>query len=411
MKRKKIKVSLFSLLLTASLLVMGGCEQNGLPEDTDSTVEYTVSEDHVSEDVISENDASVNEVSENIISENPVSEEEEPETVYIIDKEDIVNLEEAFENWSDIDDTQREMTFEEGYVDNDIPTELQDMIIYYNDGIDDERDDYIKEYIVDCEEITEENVDNYPMEEIAWDVYLYNCKYDVFKIIDLDSDGENEYFHSVQNGKYGGSYLCFHKKVDDKWLCLTLYGPYILLYDGRYYVWSGGNCLSCWNDEVETVRENGALIEEDNPCWNRVVWRELPTEYTLYELYSNVHDDSIDFLENISLDWGEYNDYIRNEIERVEIESSDGSYYSVWWETDRGRISPRYGWERSYNGEQYLYVATVEFIGSNDSDVSTGDDQLIIMHETQDGAWEIDKVYYLMTGYDCKLSPFVRENN
>lgn len=407
MIRKKIKVSLFSLLLTASLLVIGGCEQNGLPEDTDSTVEYTVSEDHVSEDVISENDASVNEVSENIISENPVSEEEEPETVYIIDKEDIVNLEEAFENWSDIDDTQREMTFEEGYVDNDIPIELQDMMIYYNDGIDDERDDYIREYIVDCEEITEENKDNYPIEDIVLDAHDYTY----LKVIDLDGDGENEYFHFVQHDKYAwSSHLCFHKKVDDKWIDLTLYGPYILQYEGRYYVWSG-NILSCWNDEVETVRPNGAVIEEDNPCWNRVVWRKLPTEYTLYELYSNVQDDSIDFLENISLDYGEYNDYIINEIERVEIESSDGSYYNVWWETDRGRISPRYGWERSYNGEQYLYVATAEFIGGIDSDVFTGDDQLIIMHKTQDGAWEIDKVYYLMTGYDCKLSPFVRENN
>lgn len=402
MMRKKIKVS---LLLTASLLVMGGCEKNGLPEDTDSTVEYTVSADHVSEDVISENDASVNEVSENIISENPVPEEEEPETVYIIDKEDIVNLEEAFENWSDIDDTQREMTFEEGYVDNDIPIELQDMMIYYNDGIEDERDDYIREYIVDCEEITEENKDNYPIEDIVLDAHGYTS----LKVIDLDGDGENEYFHSVPNGNRGRSYLCFHKKVDDEWIDdLTLYGPYILLYEGRYYVWSGSNILSCWNNEVETVRENGALIEEDNPCWNRVVWRELPTEYTLYELYSNVQDDSIDFLENISLDVWEFDNYIKNEIERVEIESSDDSYYNVWWETDRGWVSPEYGWERSYHGEQYLYVVTEELI---DSDTRTCDYQLLIMHETQDGAWEIDKVYYLMMGYDCKLSPFVRENN
>lgn len=341
-------------------------------------------------------------VSEDHASENPVSEEEEPETVYMIDKDDIVNLEEAFKNWSDIDETQREITIEEGYVENDVPIELQDMMIYCHDGIDDERDEYIREYIVDCEEITEENMDNYPMEEIAWDVNDY--QYTDFKIIDLDGDGENEYFHSVPNGNQGRSYLCFHKKVDDEWIDLTLYGPYILLFDGRYYVWSG-NILSCWNNEVETVRSNVALIEEDNPCWNRVVLAQFPSEYTLYELYSNVQDDSIDFLENISLDCEEFEDYINNDIERVKVESSEISD-NVWWETDRGTINPKYGWERSNNGEQYLYVVTKEFIESSYAD--SCDYQLVIMHQTQDGAWEIDKVYYLMKGFDRKLSSFVR---
>lgn len=397
MKRSVIKLlfrHFFTFILC--LLFLTGCGKNRLPEDANPLSDHNVSEDQALENGITENGASVSELFDTIISENQISENEVLETAYIIGEDDIINLEEAFENWSDIYDAQRSITIEEGYVDKDAPVELQDMMIYCNDGIYDEKDEYWKEYIVDCKEITEENKDNYPIEDIVLDAHDYTY----LKVLDIDGDGENEYFHSIPNGNSGWSYLCFHKNVEGKWIDLTVSnsqsGNVILFYGDKYYIWSGNN-LRWWNDEIETPQPNPALID-GNPCWNTIAMAQLPTEYTLYELYSNVQDESIDFLENISLDCEGFINFINNDVEKVEVESSH-----IWWQTDTGTISPRYGWEKSYNGEQYLYVVT-EIYSHAYIYLESWDKQLVIMHQTQDGAWEIDKVYYLMAGFKCFLN-------
>ena len=377
------------LVIGSSMLVLlGGC--SGDPEDvTNQLSDSIVSENKISENVISgdevfDSEAAVNEISENTVSENTVSENETSETTYMIGEDDIINLEEALANWSDIHDIQRKITIEEGYVDNDVPIELQDMLLHGKSGND---------YAVDCEEITEENKDNYPIKDIVMDAYDYTY----LKILDIDGDGEDEYFHRVANGNAGWSYLCFHKNVEGKWIDLTVgnseYGNSILSYEGRYYIRSD-SALIWWNDEVETVRPNGALIDENNPCWNTMVLAKSPTEYTPYELYSNVQDESIDFLEGISFNCEEFSN---NDVEKIEIESSQ-----YCWYTDAVPLSIKYGFERSYDGEQYLYVITEEATRAY-SFLASWDKQIIIMHQTEEGAWEIVKVYYLMTGFHYSL--------
>lgn len=385
MKRRMLK---YSLLLTMCLLLMTGCGKNELPEDTAPLLEHIVLVDNVSENVVSENNASVSEVSENLISEN-----EESEVVYYIEEDDIVNLQEAFANWSDIDDIQREINMDTSYVDCDVPTQLQDMMIYDNDGIEDERDNYGVEYFVDWERITEENKDNYPIEDILLDEDDYTDLY----VIDIDGDGVDEYFHWVQNGNCGWSYLCFHKNVEGTWIDITVgnseHGHGILSYEGKYYIWAGGTALYWWNDEIETPKPNQILID-GNPCWNTLVVEQMPSEYTPYELYSNVQDESIDFLDTINLDCMEFED---NDVERVEIDIPRGR-----WNLENVIISPRYGWERSYEGEQYLYVVTEKYDRLYIY-LESLDKQLVIMRQTEEGSWEIVKVYYLMAGFDCWL--------
>lgn len=401
---KKILLAMGSSML----VLLGGC--SGDPEDvTNQLSDSIISEDKISENVISgdeisDSEATVNEISENTVSENMISEDETSETTYIIGEDDIINLEEALENWSDIHDIQRKITIEEGYVDNDVPIELQDMLLHGKS---------VNDYAVDCEEITEENKDNYPIEDIVLDAF----DYDWLMVLDIDGDGEDEYFHYVANGNAGWSYLCFHKKVEGEWIDISVgnseYGNRILSYEGRYYIWSG-SALRWWNDEVETVRPNDALID-GNPCWNTMVLAKSPTEYTPYELYSNVQDESIDFLENISLDCMKFHDtddesidFLDNinldcmefhdtDVEKIEIESS---YYH--WKTNTVPLYIKYGFERSYDGEQYLYVITEEETRAY-SFLASSDKQIIIMHQTEDGAWEIVKVYYLMAGFNYSL--------
>lgn len=364
------------------LVLLGGC--SGDTEDvTNQLSDSIISEDKISENVISGDEAFDSYVAVNEISENTVSENETSETTYIIEEDDIINLEEALENWSDINDIQRKITEEEGYVDNDVPIELQDMLLHDKSGND---------FAVDCEEITEESKDNYPIEDILLDANSYSS----LMILDIDSDGEDEYFHRVANGNSGWSYLCFHKNVEGEWIDISVgnseYGNRILSYDGRYYIWSG-DALRWWNDEVETVRPNDALID-GNPCWNTMVLAKSPTEYTPYELYSNVQDESIDFLDNINLDCMEFHD---TDVEKIEIESS---HYH--WKTNTVPLYIKYGFERSYDGEQYLYVITEEETRAY-SFLASSDKQIIIMHQTEEGAWKIVKVYYLMAGFNYSL--------
>lgn len=387
MKRRMLK---YSLLLTMCLLLMTGCGKNELPEDTAPLLEHIVLVDIVSENVVSENNASVSEVSENLISEN-----EESEVVYYIEEDDIVNLQEAFANWSDIDDIQREINMDTSYVDCDVPTQLQDILIYRNDGIEDERDEACEEYFVEREIVSEEDMANLPIEDI-----MLNCHdYITLCVIDIDGDGEDEYYHSVQNGNHGGSYWCFHKNVEGTWMeitvCNSSFGRRLLFYEDRYYIWSGRSTLYWWNDEIERIPTMDTI--DGNPCWNTLVLQRNCTDYTPYELYSNIEDESIDFLENVKLNCYEFAD---NNDTLVNVVSS----LRFGWEDRIEPVVLKYSWERTYNSERYLYLDINREITIPEYNyLSFLDRQLVIMHQTEEETWEIVKVYYLMEGCDRSL--------
>ncbi|MDE6743862.1 MAG: M56 family metallopeptidase [Lachnospiraceae bacterium] len=327
--------------------------------------------------------------------------EDSAEAVYHIEDDDIINMEEAFESyWSVLSELQRENTIEGGYVDN-VPIELQDLLIYRNDGINDEKDEYWKEYSVEWGEqitkITEENMEDYPIEGIMHvqdDDYLRDVT-DLW-VIDIDGDGEDEYFHYVSFGTSAGYSYCFHKNIEGVWSSTMVNisgdGIDILYYKDRYYLFSG-RYLTWWNEEVELPWQESDRIGND-PCWNNLWMEHTRVKYTPYEIFSNVQDESIDYLEDISFDSMEI---IFNDTEKIDI-APTGWNKSI---LTNPNLVPIYGWERSYDGEQYLYVLT-----SADNRriyLDDWDKQLIILRQTEDGAWEVVKVYYLMTNYNCSL--------
>ena len=281
------------------------------------------------------------------------------------------------------------------YVDCDVPMQLQDMVIYASDGIEDERDEYLKEYYVDCETITEENKDNYPIEEILLDEHNYTDLH----VIDIDGDGENEYFHHVANGDSGWSYLCFHKNVEGTWIDITVgnseHGNAIVSYEGRYYIWSVGSVLRWWNDAIETPKPNEALID-GNPCWHSLVFSTCPTEYTPYELYSNTEVGDKDFLNTINMNCLEFKDN-----DEGDMVVSDVAY--TRWGTESVIITPQYCWEIENEGQQYLCIVTERYSYHAYHYYESWDRQLVIMRQTEEGAWEIVKVYYLMAGFERTL--------
>lgn len=375
------------------MVLLAGCSGN--PEDAanqipDSvvSVENMVSGNETSDSAITANGISENMISENKTSENETLEDETPETGYQIAEKDIVNLEDALENyWSSLSEMQREIAIEENYVD-DVPVELQNFLIYRNDGIDDERDEVWAECLVECAQITDE-----AMEEIGLD------EREVFRprALDIDGDGEDEYYHVIENGTSGWTYLGIYKKVEGQWVKTytnnTEGGNYILFYEDAYYLFSEEE-ITWWNDEVEIPWKQGATIGSDS-CWKhlRMCWE--PAGYTSYEIYSNVQDESIDYLEDIDLDCMEFS----GDIEKVEITPS--GYYN--WHTDTVSLDIQYGWERSYNEEQYLYVVSKRWTNRRIY-LESWDRQLLILRRTEGGAWEIVKVYYLLANYDGWLS-------
>lgn len=396
MKTKKITVwvAIISIAVIAVIIVVFATFRHMAERDEQ------VSANTAGEDMTLSAD-SVNDVSNtNNADNNGQMGEDSAESVYHIEDGDIINQEEAFESyWSVLSELQRENTIEGGYVDN-VPIELQDLLIYRNDGINDERDEYWKEYSVEWEQITkitEENMEDYPIEgimQVQDDYYLLDVTN--LNVIDIDGDGEDEYFHYVSFGTSAGYSYCFHKNIEGVWSTTMVNisgdGIDILYYKDRYYLFSG-RYLTWWNDEVEIPWQESDRIGND-PCWNNLWMQHTPVKYIPYEIYSNVQDESIDYLVDISFDSREI---IFNDTEKVEIAPTA-------WNKDLSgpRLFTNCGWKRSYDGEQYLYVLTSDDV-SKPAYLADWDQQLIILRQTEDGAWEIVKVYYLMMIYNCSL--------
>ena len=360
------------------LLLLAGC--SGKQEDVaDQNIDDVVSEAEVSENEVSDNEVSDNETSGNGLFQVALPEGYAAGSSRHIEQDEVLNVEEVLEYLrSNNGNIQWEITVEEGYVEG-VPTELQDLLIYRYDGVTDERDEYWKEYEAECEEISAEDIEDAPEYMQGRDL----------QIIDIDGDGENEYFWYVSNGTAGRYYIEICKYINGRWKYSAVGNSYhiaVLYYEDRYYILCD-NVLVWWNDEtdLEEFGRERDLIDRDL-CWSRLVLggTSRPTGYTPHEVYSNTPDDSIDFLENIN--WETLED----------IDAWKTEYENIWEFSDGSDIAPRYGWERQYDGERYLYVILSDYDRIHDI---SSDRVLLIMRRTEGEMWEIVKEYYLAGDY------------
>lgn len=377
------------------IVLLVGCTQKS-DEIFEQNENKFILDDEVSADIISEN-----ELSQNDIPLNEISESEIHEIAYYIEPDDIINFHAAFETyWNSMYDAPREVTV--GDYDNSFPTELQDILIYCNDDIKDERDDYLIQYRADYKEINLSNAGDIPYEEIC----AAACKQPnrSLWVFDIDDDGNNEYaiIDLIGTGQYGSS-LTIVKYVGDKWTqiggnnvldssgCIE-----ILNYDHKLYLLMG-EILSCWNDNAEIPNlsywENDSVLGQD-PCWNELEVVKVVTNYTPYEMYSNTQNDSVNYLENIN--WETLED---NNEERINLNLST-------WITDSINFELCYGWEKFNHNEQYLYVVAHSYFERTSREEH--DHVLTVLHQTANGMWEIVKSYYLAANYSIELVP--REN-
>ena len=377
------------------IVLLAGCSQEGDVILGQNENKFILGDD-VSGDMISENELSQNELSLNEVSENEML-----EITYYIEPDDIINFDVAFETyWGSMYDAPREVTV--GDYNDNFPTELQDILIYCNDDIKDERDDYWMQYEADCEEITSKNAGDIPYEEICAAAYKQpnSCLW----VLDIDGDGNNEYAvpDLIGTGQYGSS-LTIVKYVDDKWTQIGGHNVLdstgcmeILNYDNKFYLLMG-EILSCWNNDTEIPNlsywENDLVLGQD-PCWYELEIVKTVTNYTPYEMYSNTQEDSFDYLENIN--WETIEDI---NAERVNLNLST-------WITNSINFELCYGWEKFNDDEQYLYVVARSYYERTSREEHDG--VLTVLHQTDNGMWEIVKSYYLAANYDIKL--MLREN-
>lgn len=383
--RKIIKIFEISIIV-----LLAGCSQKDdvILEQNDNKF---ILDNEISEDMISENELSQNEVPLNEVSENEMH-----EIAYYIKPDDIINFDVAFETYrSSMYDAPREVTV--GVYNDNFPTELQDILIYCNDDIKDERDDYWLQYGADCEAITSKDAGDIPYEEICAAAYKQpnSCLW----VLDIDGDGNDEYAapDSIGKGQYGSS-LTIVKYVDGKWTQIGGHSVLdsmgcmeILNYDNKLYLLMG-EILSCWNDDTEipdlSYWENDPVLGHD-PCWNELEIVKTVTDYTPYEMYSNTRDDSFDYLENIN--WETIDDI---NAERVNFNLSI-------WISDSVNFELCYGWEKFNDDEQYLYVVARSYYERTSREEH--DRVLTVLRQTDNGMWEIVRSYYLAANYDIEL--------
>lgn len=371
--------SVGGLTLIVVLALLAGC--SGKQDDvTEEPLDGIVSEDEESN--ISENEISDGEEAMNGGAENDLFEDEEQVIVYRIEPDEVVNIEEALsEFWSNESNYEGETIIAEGYVEDiPVPIELQELLLYGGDR---------SEWAVECEAVTEEMAADLP-EALLLDAHSFRD----FYWNDFDGDGENEYFHYRSNGELDRNVICIHKNIDGRWVEAELWRGSILYYEGRYYVDSYGS-LNWLKDDFEYYYCPALIGEAGGWGTLRLDW--TITGYTPYETYSNTQDDSIDFLENINWETLEDQDAVQ-----VEIKTDDSrmigaaSPIYIWTiegmdtDTENTDFRLRYGWERYYEGEQYLYVVINEYAQRRSMDMG-----LVILHQTEDEMWEIVKAYYL----------------
>lgn len=259
------------------------------------------------------------------------------------------------------------------------PEELQQLLLNNYDSKT-EGDDEWKSYLLqDYEIITDDGASNISFDELESDI---GDNYNSLRVVDIDSDGENEYVSIKDVGTAHLTQVDVIKYYDDRWHVIANGTAYsngaavgILEYEGDKYILME-NVLVCWNSEYDSANT-------DDIEWNAMAVNRKVVGYTPNELYSR-GEDSIDYLAGVDLE------NLKNNAERYPIGGSFSGYLGTWF------MVAEYDWEAEYNGKTYLYVI------SNFSNMGgfPQDDYLLTIFEEGDGSMEAVKVYYLK-GYYC----------
>ena len=365
------------IILACSVMLQTGCMQNETIED-----EIDISMEEGASAAID-------------ISTKEETADTDNSKTYIIDKEKIINFEEAFLEL-DIpnppNDFSRDIIVED--YSKDFPQELQEILIQLNDGIKTGDEDCWQDYEADYETITSDTAGDLPIEDIvAATEELYITYGGTLKVVDIDSDGEDEY---IIAGIDGGTSHCKEtyviKNIDGHWTWIgggiapirnALHE--ILVYENRYYLLMGDR-LAYWNDEAEMPDWEKELIPGHADCWNTLSVNREVTGYTPHELYSNSQDMVMDVLSQVDL-----TDLSQNaEKESYGLRGS--------WKTEHNIYNVRYVWSVNDEAEEYEYVIS-EFSEFYPFQDDNKDLVLTVTRKTEDGMQEIVKVYYLAANF------------
>lgn len=320
-----------------------------------------------------------------------ISEEDTSIKVEIdLDEDMIINFDDAFGIFEIPGDVPREVVVGE-YSEN-FPVELQEILVNRYNGVYEEEDNNWQEYEADCEIITLETCGDIPFEDIVNGAGVYGLiDKRSMRIVDIDRDGIDEYVirDSIGRGQLGCIYVI--KYVDEKWTCIgggnARYSTDVcrlLEYEDRYYLLVGEN-LSYWRDGIEIPDGEYWELWDAAPwqadCWNSLEIKREITDYTPFETYSCLQDETVDYLLNVNLIALENNSI---EEEKLGVQSWSVNGRTSWLE---------YAWEEEYAGEKYFYV------------VSTIDDEsddmlLTVLCDNENGKKKIMKVYYLSANYN-----------
>ena len=345
------------------------------------------------DDQIPEQQISIGLSEDNIASENGNSIIGSDENTEI----NIVNINEALEMFSIPENISREIHVGD-YV-KDFPVELQDILVYCNDDINDENDNVWPKYEADCDVITPETAGDVPYEDIVSAIKtLYGASILNMQIVDIDGDGEDEYAAEFTDMKFSG--LLFAKEIDGKWVIIGGDGDYtnstkLLDLENTYYLLTE-NELSYWNNEIEmpdlSYWDNYGTIRHDD-YWHQIGLNITVTDYTPFEVYSHERSSSIDYLANIN-----WETLQANNAKTIDVQPS------IWHdESYNHSFALCNSWEQSYEENCYLYV-TASILEQYDK-LGEHDKMLAVLQQTEAGTWEIIKVYYLSANYDICFTP------
>lgn len=419
-KKKMVAAGIGALLLPCMLwgCSTGQTEGNVEPDSGIISEEETTDFDEYQEQGLSENEAALPEqgLSENETENEaalPEQEAAEDEASLRITRDDIVNEEEALENFWHIGyDSVRNVTVGE-YVDG-VPAELQEMLVGCHEAVEDmDVSDLMQQYGAQLEKITPENMDGVPIEDICNDLgaeHGFNIKTDSngnvtglnrsLTAIDIDGDGEDEYLTFLPNGARNTT-LALLKNCEGEWVMagsdVQPYGGgwYVLDYKGRYYILSAEGGLYWWKDEAAPQPEQFRNLDVycfPNSCWNSIYASATETGYyTAYEVYSS--DASAECMED--MDWATLT---VDGAEEVELNKDE---FRPTLDASRPLSMPRMGERKYYGNDEYIYMIVDSYYeGSWREAVDRG---LVVLRRLEGEQWEIVKVYYLSADCDIQI--------
>ncbi len=281
------------------------------------------------------------------------------------------------------------------------PSDLQ-VVLRHSVMYGDIDDTYCEKYLAECKVITSDEFEKYPFIDDMFlsEKSLLDKEYiDEIYVLDIDGDGEDEYVASHVTGTKKHTMRSVFKLIDDKWFdvgsdCVENFEyitkpgseviSEILEYEGKYYLLLG-NKLSYCKGEISNVDWETEDIPMKADCWESIELHTKIIDYMPIESYSQIQDDSIDFLENIDLADIKSNGEIIDEISWC-VENKEVNYYS------NKSFATYISWIQNHNGKEYKYV-----ISRIRDGVFCYDDKILtIFKHTADEQLEVVKMYYLV---------------